>query len=452
MTPYRLSASFRDPSGFVFRRDGTLYRQVNEPYAADLAVLMDGGLHDELVADGLLIASERVSLDLAPEPGAVAVFRPEPVPLVSYPYEWCFGQLKDAALLTLEIARRALARGLVLKDASAYNVQFLRGRPVFIDSLSFEAYREGEPWVAYRQFCGHFLAPLALMAHVDVRLGLLLREHIDGVPLDLAARLLPGSTRLRPGLLMHLHIHGKATRQAATESVRQARISKTALLALLDSLRGAVEGLRWEPTGTQWADYYEATNYSEAAMADKKRLVGEYLRGVGGTCWDLGANTGEFSRLAAAQGFETIAWDMDPAAVERAYRSRAPGVLPLLQDFTNPSPGLGWAGVERDSLAARGPADVVLALALVHHLAIGANVPLPKVADYFAQLGQRAIVEFVPKEDSQVRRLLASRRDVFPTYDRAGFEAAFSPWFEIEASAPVADTARTLYRLTRRAA
>lgn len=446
--PSRLAASFRDPSGFVFRREGVLYRRVNSSYESDFRVLFESGLHEELVEAGLLVSAERV--ELAHLEGAVAILRPEPIPTISYPYEWSFSELKDAALTTLEIARRALGKGMVLKDASAYNVQFRRGLPIFIDTLSFEAYQEGEPWIAYRQFCGHFLAPLALMALVDVRLNSLLRTHIDGVPLDLASHLLPGTSRLKPGLAMHIHVHGKAINEKATESVRKANISKTGLLALLDSLKGTVEGLRWEPKGTQWAEYYAETNYTDAAMTEKRRLVGSMLEGVQGTCWDLGANTGEFSRIAAEQGLDTVAWDIDPGAAERAYAQKIPGVLPLLQDLSNPSPSLGWAHAERDSLEARGPADVLLALALIHHLAIGNNVPLPDVAAYFARLGKRVIIEFVPKEDSQVRRLLASRRDVFPSYDEAGFEAAFSGPFEIEVREPIAGTARTLYRLRRR--
>ena len=444
--PERVAGSFRDPSGYVFREDGALLRLVAEPYRADFETLMGSGLHDDLVAAGLLIPLE----GRFERPGAVAVLRPEVVPTISYPYEWCFGQLRDAALLTLELARRALAKGMILKDASAYNVQFLREKPIFIDTLSFETYREGEPWVAYRQFCGHFLAPLALMANVDARLGGLLRVHLDGVPLDLASRLLPFRTRLSPGLLAHVHLHGKAANRKATEDVGRVRLSKIALLALLDSLRKTVEGLRPPTERTTWGDYYANTNYDEAAFAEKRRLVVRMLEGASGDCWDLGANTGEFSRIAADGGLRTVAWDMDPGAVEEAYRRRHPGVLPLVQDLANPSPDLGWAGAERDSLLRRGPVDVVMALALVHHLALGNNVPLERIAAYLAKLGRTAIVEFVPKEDSQVRRLLADRRDVFSDYDQAGFEAAFAPHFTLEAREPLAGTVRTLYRMVRR--
>ena len=301
----RSPGSFRDPSGFVFERDGVLYRQVNRPYERDLALLRESGLHDSLVADGLLVRADVVDSSLAMEPEAVAVLAPERVPFVSYPYEWCFGQLRDAALLTLDVMDRAVERGMVLKDASAYNVQFLHGRPVLIDTLSFAAYREGQPWIAYRQFCQHFLAPLALMALVDVRLGALLRVHIDGVPLDLASRLLPGTSRIRPGLLTHIHLHARAQSQASKGAGKSAHISRTALRALIDSLRDTIRGLPWKPSPTLWGDYYDHTNYADEAMAAKRRLVAEFADGIQPIprmAWDLGANTGEFSRLLAERG------------------------------------------------------------------------------------------------------------------------------------------------------
>jgi ribosomal protein L11 methylase PrmA len=439
-------ASFRDPSGFIFRRGGWLFRQVNQESRADYDRLIESGLYDELVAAGLLVRHEEVDEQPHLAPIAYKVLRPEPIPFISYSYEWCFGQLKAAALATLEIQRRAVARGMSLKDASGFNVQFRGWQPVFIDTLSFEAYREGSPWVAYRQFCQHFLAPLALTSRVDPGLNQLLRTNLDGIPLALAARLLPGRTKLNPGLLLHIHIHARAKQifDGRAHKPRQRPFPKTALLGMLDSLGSTVRGLRWEPRGTEWADYYTDTNYTEAALAEKERIVGDFLDRVGpGTAWDLGANTGRFSRLAAMRGAATVAFDVDPAAVET-------GLLPLILDLTNPSPGLGWANRERLSVAERGPADVVLALALIHHLAIGNNVPLPKVAELLAQLGRTLIIEFVPKSDSQVRRLLVVREDIFPNYVREGFEAAFAAHFEIEASAPIAGTERSLWLMRRR--
>lgn len=455
----RIPGSFRDPAGFLFRRDGVLYRQVNAPADADLRLLHDSGLYDDLVGKGLLIPHRSVDLALAAAPGAAAVIAPEPVPFISHPYEWCFSQLQDAALLTLRIQKLALRRGMTLKDASAYNVQFHQGRPVLIDTLSLTAYREGEPWVAYRQFCQHFLAPLALMAKVDVRLLSLLRTHIDGVPLDLAARLLPWSTRLSPGLLMHVHLHAASQKkhEDARGAARRRTVSRQALEGIVASLRGAVKKLAWKPAGTEWGDYYSATNYSDGARDAKHQLVAAFLdRAAPKDVWDLGANDGTFSRLAAARGVPTVAADIDPAAVEQNWRRvRGAGetwLLPLVMDLTNPSPDLGWDHAERASLLGRGPADCVLALALIHHLAISNNVPLDRLAAFFARAGRRLVIEFVPKSDSQVQRLLATREDVFPHYTREGFEAAFGTLFVVEAAEPIPGSERTLYLLRRRGA
>ena len=457
-----LTGSFRDPGGFLFRRDGRLLRQVNAACGADLDLLHSCGLYDTLVDKGLLIPHTEADLGLAPAPGAVRIIEPELVPFISYPYEWSFSQLKDAALATLRIQRLALRHGMSLRDASAYNIQFLGGRPVLIDSLSFAAYRSDEPWVAYRQFCQHFLAPLALMAHCDVRLGSLLRTNIDGVPLDLASQLLPWRTRLSGGLLMHIHLHARSQRRHAdsrggtnSARARATKVGPQALAGILDSLRGAVRKLSWNPGGTEWGDYYEDTNYSREALAGKRELVGRLLdRTDSRIVWDLGANNGHFSRVASERGLLTVASDIDPAAVEKnwlACREGAePHLLPLLIDLTNPSPALGWDHRERDSLLDRGPADTVIALALIHHLAISNNVPLPRLASFFARAGRHLILEFVPKNDSQVQRLLATREDVFPDYHLAGLEAAFAPLFDCTEKVRIDGSERTLYLFTRR--
>lgn len=459
MTTPALSSSFRDPSGFVFVRDGRLYRQVNASFAEQYDRLMGSGLYAALVGDGLLVPHREVDLELAPGPDAHRVLEPEVVPFVSYPYEWCFGQLKDAAAATLRIQARAMELGMSLRDASAYNIQFLDGRPVLIDTLSFEPIRQGEPWVAYRQFCQHFLAPLALMAKVDVRLGQLLRVHVDGVPLDLASELLPKRVRTSPGLLMHVVMHGKSQARHAgdRESPSKRRgFSDRAFQGLVESLWGTVEKLSWDPGRTAWSDYYgEGVSYTEDALAHKKDVVGEILDRVApGTVWDLGGNTGPFSRLATARGAHAVCFDGDHAAVELNYRAmREAGetmLLPLVMDLANPSPGTGWANEERPSLAQRGPADLVLALALIHHLAIGNNVPFDRVAGWFADLAPAVAVEFVPKQDPEVQALLVTREDVFDRYDQERFEAAFEERFAIEDRWALRGSERTVYLMRRR--
>lgn len=458
----RVPGSFRDPSGFVFLHDGVVHRQINATCADRYDQLMRSGLYAALADAGDLVAHEEVSAVAPSAVPAWKIIRPRHIPFISYPYEWCFSQLKAAALLTLRAHQRALEHGMVLRDASAYNVQFVDGRPVFIDTLSFGPYVEGEPWVAYQQFCRHFLAPLALMARVDVSLGQLARVHIDGVPLDLASALLPLSTWLSFPLLTHMHLHARSSRKYADivaepspAATRPGLVSKTGMLAIIDSLTSAVSNLDWKPVGTEWGDYYQKTNYTDEAHTHKKELVSSFLARTAPRCvWDLGANTGVFSRIAAEQGARVNSFDVDPAAVEQNWRAcvgaKETRILPLLQDLTNPSTGIGWNNDERSSLPARGPADTAMALALVHHLAISNNVPLDRIAEFFHRICRHLIVEFVPKADSQVRRLLATREDVFPDYTLGGFEAAFAPCFSVVERAAIRGSERTLFLLAAR--
>jgi hypothetical protein len=343
-----------------------------------------------------------------------------------------------------------------LRDSSAYNIQFRNGRPIFIDTLSFGKYREGQPWVAYRQFCQHFLAPLALMSYKDIRLSQLLSVYIDGLPLDLVSSLLPWRTRLRFSLLSHIHLHARSQKHFADKpiNVRQHRMSRYAFLGILNSLESGVKKLRWQPRGTEWADYYRDTNYSTQAFEHKKAIVTGFLdRARPATVWDLGGNVGIFSRLASDRGIPTISFDVDPAAVEKNYLDCVAGgetsILPLVIDLTNPSPGIGWDNKERMSLKERGPADAALALALVHHLAISNNVPLPRIAGFLSDICHWLIIEFIPKTDSQVQRLLATREDIFPNYTRRVFEQEFGRYFTIEDSADIRESQRTLYLMQR---
>lgn len=454
----RISSSFRDPDGFVYRRGGTLLRQVNQSYRDDYEALVGSGLYAELTDAGLLVSHEERPVSSALTADAFRVLQPVDISPISYPYEWCFGQLRDAALVTLEIQKRALARGMTLKDASSYNVQFHEGKPIFIDTLSIERYREGSPWIAYRQFCQHFLAPLALMSQVDIRLARLLERYLDGIPLDLASKLLPTKTWTRLSLALHVHLHARSIRRHADTSEARAgrppQVGRNGLEGLIDHLESAVRGLDWTPAGTEWAAYEDAHGYSTEALAEKGRVVMEFLGAIEpGLTWDLGSNTGVFSRLAARVASQVVAIDGDPAAVEILYqRVKSDGerrILPLWIDLTNPSPALGWAHTERDALIGRGPADAILALAIIHHLAISNNLPFEAIAALFADLTRHLIIEFVPKSDPQAQRLLASREDIFTDYSEDAFERAFSKHFSILASKTIGDSGRRVYQMVR---
>jgi len=454
----RVGGSFRDPSGFVFTRDGVLHRQVNLSYRKEYDQLLSSGLYAELAAKGWLVQHEESTEKPAEPEIAYKVIRPARVPFISYPYEWSFSQLKDAGLLTLHIACAALAKGMLLKDASAYNIQFVNGKPILIDTLSFAIYKEGTPWEAYRQFCQHFVAPLALASMVDIRLIQLMRTYIDGIPLDLASKLLPQRTRIGlSGVALHVHLHARTQKQFAGAETPAAavRLPKSALLNLLAGLEKTLNDLKWKPGGTEWGDYYSATNYSDRALMFKGETIGEFLEiARPNRVVDLGANEGLFSREAAKRGIETIAADIDPTAVEKNYRTvkklKEEKILPIVLDLTNPSGGIGWANGERPGFFDRGSFDLAMGLALIHHLVIANNVPLPAVAKFFSSIGKWAILEFVPKSDSQVRRLLASRKDFFDTYTVEGFEKAFTSYFSLEKKVLLPESDRILYLFKRK--
>lgn len=459
MTEARVSSSFRDPGGFLFTRSGVLYRQVNQSCAKAYDKFISSGLYEELTRLGWLVAHKEVDVKADDEALVYRILQPDLVPFISYPYEWSFSQLKDAALLTLEINKLALSKGMILKDASAFNIQFVDGKPILIDTLSFDVYRKGSAWDGYRQFCQHFLAPLALASLVDVRFMQLSKNYIDGIPLDLASRLLPVKTRFGlSGLNVHIHLHARVQRQYADKQTTQntaSLLTKEALLNMLKGLSQTVEKLTWQPRGTEWGDYYSATNYSDDSLRLKGEVVGSFIdKAKPSKVWDLGANNGLFSREAAKRGIFTVASDIDPAAVEKNYLTikahNEKNLMPLVMDLTNPSPAIGWANKERDAFNARGPVDMLLALALIHHLAISNNLPLDSIADYFASIANWAVVEFVPKSDSQVKRLLATRKDIFDQYTEEGFEAAFTRVFKIAEKQPLSGSERTLYLLKKK--
>ena len=449
-----LRSSFRDPSGFLFEKNGELYRQVTTKYEKQYERLSQSGLYDKLTKQKHLISHQEVDKAGSLRADTYRILKPELIPFISYPYEWTFGQLKDAALLTLSIQKQALEHNMILKDATAFNIQFLKGSPIHIDTLSFELYKEGAPWIAYRQFCEHFLAPLALMSRRDIRLSHLLVAYLDGVPLDLASKLLPKTTYLTPGLVVHIHIHAKLQLAYNTKPIKssQTRMSKEAMISLVNSLEKIVHKLSWQQPVTQWGNYYNKTNYKQGSLQKKGEIVEQFLSKITPspkTAWDLGSNNGFFSRLASKQGIYTVASDIDPVAAKKNYiqlkKYKEENILPLVIDITNPTSALGWGNTERMSLAQRGPADVVLALAFIHHLAITNNLPLAMIAEYMRLIGKHLIIEWVPKSDSNTKRLLAGRDDIFDEYTQKSFEESFSKYFTIIHSESVVNSKRIIY-------
>lgn len=454
----REKSSFRDPSGYLYYRDGILYRKITPLGKHDYYSLMKSGLYDELTGQGYLIQHEEIPRQDDQSEDQGEIIKPEVIGFISYPYEWCFSELKAAALLTLKIQEIALSRRMSLKDASAYNIQFFNGQPILIDTLSFERYQEGEPWTAYRQFCQHFLAPLSLMAYRDVRLNQLLRIYLDGIPLDLTSRLLPARTYLNLPLLFHIHLHARSQLQFQNKTLRKETFSRKMgiqqLLGLIQNLKSGVQNLKWEMGSTPWSKYEKFHSYTPAAFEEKSILVQKAIEiSRPKIVWDLGANTGFFSRLASNRGIPTISFDSDPGAVELNYQSLLrdgdKNLLPLILDLTNPSPDAGWQLQERRSLIDRGPADLVLALALIHHLAIGNNIPFLSLAQFFSTICDWLLIEFVPKDDPQVRKIMGVRKDIFTDYNQDHFEKDFNIYFRTVTHHPIRDSQRVIYLMQR---
>ena len=437
-------ASFRDPSGRVFESQGAIYRAIYEPGLEDFRSATDDGIYDILIEKNLLVDHTEVDPDSVGEEGALVCLQHPRLPMISYPWEWPFSLLKRAALLHLEIMEILIPRGYWLRDANAFNAQFDGQRMKLIDTLSVGRREKDSPWVAYKQFCSQFLAPLAVAAKSDIRLLHLWRNYLDGYPLDLAVKMLPGSCRFNPRLYMHLYLHARM--QQSSDSKEQlhettpkaVHMSDTALLGLVRSLRKAIQALQYRPDSEIWQGYTELRTYNDEDVTAKSDFISNAIEKiVPQVVWDFGGNTGEFSEIAARGGAFVLSVDSDPACTEYLYgrirRGEASGkILPLTMDLANPSPGLGFNQEERYGIRERGPTDLLMALALIHHLVFSASVPLEKVATWFAQLARRVLIEFVPETDPMVRKLLTNRGDDHLPYSLAVFRQAFADSFEVE--------------------
>jgi hypothetical protein len=425
-------SSYRDPDARVYRGPGDrILRCLGPDASARLAHFRRNGLLDQLTERGLFVETW-VPLDVAPPKGWRAIVESRAVRPVSYPYEWSFGMLQDAALLTLRLTRTLLAEGAILRDASAYNLLFAGHRPVFVDVGSLGLHDEGQPWAGYGQFCDHFLAPLLLEAIKGVPFQPLLRASMEGIPASTLATFLGPLACLRHGVLADVHLRAWLERGARTfrlderKRVGAIRIPTGALDRQLSRLERVVGGLR-SRAHTVWASY-ERGSYDEPATATKDAFVSRACDHVKrwGTAWDVGANTGRHARILADRVATVVAMDADPGAVDVFYRSLKADppparVLPLVVDVANPSPAQGWRGAERSDLESRSRPDLALYLALLHHLCLGRGLPLPAVVDWIAETSELAVIEFVSADDPLSRLLMATRPPTHAGYDELSF-------------------------------
>ena len=453
--------SFRDRHGRVFYRDGSVYRALSRQAVEAWERLEKTRFFPRLVEEGLIVRTRRVyaaelaSTDAPPGDWA-GILRHETVPYVSYPYEWSFRMLQDAALLQLRLISESLAEGMILKDATPYNVQWNGVRPVFIDIPSFEPLPPGGAWTGYRQFCSLYLYPLMLQAYRNLPFQHWLRGSLDGISPWECRDVLSGRDLFRSGVLLHVWLQSRfqekygARRESTAQLLKDAGFNRRAILSNVSRLTRLVSRLRWTPPASQWTGYAGDNTYSKPDQEAKR----EFVRWVVGrkrwkTTWDLGANTGDYSRLAAAGSDTVLALERDSAAVDLLYRTlrrEGPGnILPLVVNLADPSPSLGWRCRERTSLTERGSPELVLCLALIHHMVIAANIPLAEFVEWLSGLGGSLVIEFVRRDDPMVRMLLRNKEDQYNDYRMESFEECLGKYFRVHRRQELPSGSRVLY-------
>ena len=457
MGSVRDGGSFRDPAGHVYAVGDRIYRTVTARALDDYRLVRDSGFLKRCIDRGWLVASREVA-DAPIDAPAELMLEHERIPFVSYPYEWSFPALKAAALFHLDLQLDALGHGVALSDASAYNVQFVGSQPKFIDILSFRRYREGEFWLAHRQFCEQFLNPLLLRSQLGVAFNACYRGSLEGIPTSDLNRLLPWRRKLSWNVLSHVTLQARMQASATTGARRQdarevmaRKLPANAFRGMLEQLRRWIQKLQPLDTGaTVWGDYARDNTYASDEAKAKREFVSEFVRQTKpALMWDLGCNTGEYSAAAleAGAGY-VVGFDYDHGALEQAFaRSQALRLnfLPLFLDAANPSPSQGWRSLERMGMQARANADAIVALAFEHHLAIGRNVPLAEVVAWLCGLAPRGVIEFVQKDDETIRKMLALREDIFADYREQTFVEALQANARIVRKQTVSASGRTLY-------
>ncbi len=453
--------SFRDPESRVFYSGGDVYRSLSADGLADFNALAETKFWNNFQESGGIVATElaegTAELPETMVKQSAGVLKHERIPFVSYPYEWPFSMLRDAALLQLDLTLAALEEDMILKDASPYNVQFKGSKPVFVDVGSFERLREGEPWAAYRQFCMLYLYPLLLQGVKDFDPRALLRGNIDGITPAQMRGLVSFRDRFRKGFYLNVFLHAKLEAKHGSrgkevkDEVKKAGFKKELIVANVRRMRKLVAGLTWDPPEGVWVAYGERNSYTD----DDAKRKDEFVREVAtsqrwGLTWDIGCNNGRYSRIAAEGSDHVLSVDYDQGPIELLHRTLHDEgdekLLTLTMNLADPSPGLGWRGVERKRLEDRGKPDLLLALALIHHVTIAANVPVQEFVDWLASLETALVIEFPTREDVMVRTLLGPKREgLHPDYERENFERVLAEKFEIERSERLESGTRLLY-------
>ena len=456
----REQSSFRDPNSHVFQFGNQIFRGLKGPTVARTQSFLDSQLFQKWNGGALVRTQSLKKSELTTVPKKILGqydlwLEHEKIELITYPAEWTFGNLKRAGVFYLDLCIEALDHGYIFKDASAYNIQFVGSKPVFIDLPSIEPYTEGEPWIAYKQFCEQFLAPLAINSFAGIEHNQFFRGNVDGLDLKTATRILPLGSYFSPTLLGHLHVHAWALNKATSEKFKQKKpqiksIPSNQLRAMFHSLRKFLNRLQPKER-TYWSAYSECNSYSSSTEQNKHEQVHEFCSRLAGTnLIDLGCNSGEFSLTASRAGMKNIIGiDIDGGALDAAYsrmRASESRFCGLQLDALNPTPATGWRNTERSVIWDRiSKSDGVICLALIHHICIGRNVPIDMFLDLLFSLSDRILIEFVPKEDPMCQGLLAHREDVFHDYSINHFQKALENRASIINVSPLVDSGRVLF-------
>jgi hypothetical protein len=432
----RHPSSFRDPGSHVSLVGNEVQRVFDDANWKNWKDFEATGLAAKWTEKGHLVGYEELG---------ERTLRLKPLPFISYPYEWTFEQLKQAALLTIDLQLRALKKGFSLKDATAFNIQFVDSQPIFIDHGSLEKYTEGTPWIAYPQFIKHFFAPLMISAKISHELTLQLLG-LEGIDLKIASQILGKRWLTSPAILTHIISQIPKATEGSESAGRSVKISKANLEALLLSLKSATQKIKLPGAEGHWDNYYAETNYTDEANAFKREAVKRVIQSWGSEkIVDLGANAGDYSLVAAHYCPNVVAVEQSPTTIARLFSQSPKGIQCLVGDYCKPTPGLGPNNAERASLLHRLRGYDFLALALIHHLAISGQMPLDLIVDQMATFGNRGIVEWIEPDDSYFIRLTASRQDHVSRYTKTEFENALAKHFVTTEIIPIKDSKRILY-------
>jgi SAM-dependent methyltransferase len=455
--------SFRDRDGRVYHILNRVFRGLSESALENYRQLQEKSFYIRLAESGKVITSREIPIKENPLPEDVKALwagflEHDPVPVISYAYEWTFSMLKAAAVLQLHLVEQAVSNGYTLKDATPYNIQFVNRKPVFIDIPSFEPLQQGEPWAGYRQFCEMFLFPLFLQAYKGCHFQPFMRAAINGIDVQTAASLFGFRDRFRKGVMSHVWLQSKLDRRygGSSENVRaslkSAGFNRELILVNVRKLQKLIKSLNWKATASEWGDYSGFHNYSDDDHQRKEDFIRDaILAEKPHTVWDIGCNTGQFSRIAAAACSQVVSTDIDHLAVERLFLNpeTPDNILPLVQNLADPSPNWGWRNRERSDLQSRSRPDLVLCLALIHHVVITANIPLAEFIDWLAGLTNSLVIEYVSRKDDKVQALLRNKEDKYLDYSRESLLASLGRHFDIRTQLDVNKGDRSLYRCVK---